>query len=174
MNRSLPGGNSGTSKCTKAWRLDEATVPRTYLQVCPLPHPQVPPTPRSQDPRKYPSQAPPPRLSWAPTPAPSFPKKRFYFLWSTVGISHYFLVPGLLGRGWSPGGPLGGGPCAVFGGVWGQVWGLLALAQPLRTALSCLGLSIPTGPLAGDRAGGLRVLGKSSTSRGLKYFGTVA
>lgn len=42
--------------------------------------------------------------------------------------------------------------------MWG--WGL-ALCQALRTPLSCLGLSVPTGPLGGPRIGDLRVLGKS-------------
>lgn len=55
-----------------------------------------------------------------------------------------------------------GVPVQYLVGEWGQVggWGL-ALSQALRTPLSCLGLSVPTGPLGGPRIGDLRVLGKS-------------
>ena len=141
------------SKRTKACRLDEAAVLRTHsrdLSFAPPWRPQRESKPGTT-----------PRLYWTPAPTP-FPKRGFIYFGPQLVFSHYFLVLGLLGRGWSLWGPLGGGPCAVLGGGVGtSVWGGLALSQALRTPLSCLGLSVPTGPLGGPRIGDLRVLGKS-------------
>lgn len=103
------------SKRTKACRLDEAAVLRTHsrdLSFAPPWRPQRESKPGTT-----------PRLYWTPAPTP-FPKRGFIYFGPQLVFSHYFLVLGLLGRGWSLWGPLGGGPCAVLGGGVGTSVGV--------------------------------------------------
>ena len=143
------------SKCTKACRLDEAAVLRTYsrdLSFAPPWRPQRESKPGTT-----------PRLSWTPAPTPSFPKRGFIYFGPQLVFSHYFLVLGLLGRGWSLWGPLGRGPCAVLGegvgtSVGGGGWLFLKHSELHCPAWASVS---PTESLGGPRIGGLRVLGKS-------------
>lgn len=100
-----------------------------------------------------------------------FLKRGFYCLWSTVNISHYLWVPGLLDGGQSPGRTSGWGSlCSTWrrnGDKYRKVRGV-ALPQPLRTLLSCLSFS--TSP-QGEPQVSPRGPEKSSSSQDLKYFG---
>ena len=104
-----------------------------------------------------------------------FVKRGFCCLWSTVDISHYLLVPGLLDGDQSPGRTSGwGSVCSSWqrnGDTYGKGGGLAS--STFRT-LFCLGFSFSTRPLWVATGSSLRVLGKFSSPQDLKYFWTVA
>ena len=116
MSTSLPGGNSGTSKCTKAWRLDEAVL-RTHLEVCPLPHPQVPPTPRS-GPQKGSKTGTVPQAVLGTNSSTFISEKEVLFPLVHSRYFTLFLGPRAPGQGLVPGRASGWGSlCSIWWGV---------------------------------------------------------